>query len=50
VARFLAGLILGVVSSGIAWLITHNLGWTAVAGATVFVLVWLGEFILDDLI
>lgn len=49
-ARFLAGLFLGAVASGITWLITSSLGWTALIGIAVAVLVWLGEFILDDLL
>jgi hypothetical protein len=49
-ARFLIGLVLGVVSSGIAYLVTDSLSWTAAVGITVFVLVWFGEFLLDDLL
>lgn len=48
--RFLLSLVLGAVSSGITYLITDSLGWTAVVGITVLVLVWFGEFILDDLL
>lgn len=49
-ARFLIGLVLGAGSSAIAWAITHDYGWTAAVGITVAVLVWFGEFILDDLL
>lgn len=49
-ARFLIGLTLGAGSSAITWAITHDQGWTAAVGITVFVLVWLGEFLLDDLL
>ncbi|MFD9192941.1 hypothetical protein ACFWCA_32605 [Streptomyces phaeochromogenes] len=48
--RFLIGLALGSGSSAVAWGVTHSLGWTAAVGITVFILVWLGEFILDDLL
>ncbi|MDT0608786.1 hypothetical protein [Streptomyces lancefieldiae] len=49
-ARFLLGLILGAAGSGITWAITESPGWTAAIGTTVAVVVWFGEFILDDLI
>ena len=49
-ARFLIGLLLGGSASGITWACTHDRGWTLIVGAVVFVLVWLGEFILDDLL
>lgn len=49
-ARFVVGLILGASSSGITWACTHSLHWTAIVGVVVLVLVWLGEFILDDLL
>lgn len=49
-ARFLIGLALGAISSGITYLITDSLGWTALVGAVVVVLVWFGEFLLDDLL
>lgn len=47
--RFLLGLILGAAGSGITWAATEHPTWTAVIGITVAVLVWFGEFILDDL-
>ena len=49
-ARFLIGLILGGAASGITWAASHSSHWTAIVGITVAVLVWVGEFILDDLI
>ena len=48
--RFLIGLVLGASSSGITWAITQDRMWTAVVGLVVLVLVWIGEFILDDLL
>ena len=48
--RFLIGLVLGGSSSGITWAVTHDRGWTLLVGVVVLVLVWLGEFILDDLL
>lgn len=48
--RFLIGLLLGVCASAITWATTHSAHWTLIVGAVVFVLVWLGEFILDDLL
>lgn len=48
--RFLIGLALGAAGAGVTWAATQNPGWTAAIGATVAVLVWFGEFILDDLI
>lgn len=49
-SRFLIGLSLGAGASAGTWLATHSLGWTTVVGVTVLVLVWFGEFILDDLL
>ncbi|HEY6115460.1 MAG TPA: hypothetical protein VI172_05835 [Candidatus Dormibacteraeota bacterium] len=49
-ARFLIGLVLGASASAITWVATDNRGWAAVAGVVVLVLVWLGEWILDDLL
>lgn len=49
-ARFLLGLLLGGCGSAITWAASHNTAWTIAIGVTVAVLVWLGEFILDDLI
>lgn len=48
--RLLIGLILGAAGSGVAWAATGSPQWTALVGITVAVLVWFGEFILDDLI
>lgn len=48
--RFVIGLILGAGSSAITWAFTHDYGWTALVGVVVLVLVWFGEFILDDLL
>ncbi len=48
--RFLLGLILGAAGSGITWAATSSPHWTAIVGLVVAVLVWFGEFILDDLI
>ncbi|WP_158080396.1 hypothetical protein [Streptomyces sparsogenes] len=47
--RFLLGLLLGGCGSAITWAASHNTGWTIAIGATVAVLVWLGEYLLDDL-
>jgi hypothetical protein len=49
-ARFLLGLALGALSSGITYAATDSPHWTALVGAVVLVLVWFGEFILDDLL
>lgn len=48
--RFIAGLILGAASSGIAHAVGASPLWTGLIGLAVAVLVWFGEFILDDLI
>lgn len=48
--RFLIGLILGAAGSGVTWAATESPQWTALVGIAVAVLVWFGEFILDDLI
>jgi hypothetical protein len=48
--RFLVGLVLGACATGITFVATDSLHWAALAGLVVFVLVWLGEFILDDLL
>lgn len=49
-ARFTTGLLLGAASSGIAYAAGATPYWTAGIGALVAVLVWFGEFILDDLL
>jgi hypothetical protein len=49
-ARFLIGLVLGGSASAITWVATDNRGWALIAGLVVLVLVWFGEFILDDLL
>jgi hypothetical protein len=48
--RFLIGLLLGACAAGITWAASSSPHWTAVIGIAVAVLVWFGEFILDDLI
>ena len=48
--RFLFGLGLGAGSAAVTWLFTHSPTWTAVIGGAVFVLVWVGELIVDDLL
>jgi hypothetical protein len=50
VTRFLIGLVLGGCGAAITWAGTQSPHWTAVVGITVAVLVWFGEFILDDLL
>jgi hypothetical protein len=50
VKRFTAGLLLGSMSSGIAYAVGANTYWTAVVGVIVACLVWFGQFILDDLL
>jgi hypothetical protein len=50
VTRFLIGLILGAAGSGVTWAATGSPQWTVLAGITVAVAVWFGEFILDDLL
>jgi hypothetical protein len=50
VNRFLLGLLLGSSAALIAWVISSSHLWTAVIGLVVAVLVWFGEFLLDDLI
>lgn len=49
-ARFLIGLIAAAAGSAVTWAVTESPGWTALVGITVAVLVWFGEFILDDLL
>lgn len=48
--RFLLGLLLGGSAALITWVISSSHLWTAVIGLVVAVLVWFGEFLLDDLI
>lgn len=48
--RFLIGLLIGACAAAIAWAATSSPHWTAIAGITAAVLVWFGEFILDDLL
>lgn len=48
--RFLLGLLVGACGSGGTWAATQSGHWTLIVGAVVTVLVWFGEFILDDLI
>ncbi|WP_328903217.1 hypothetical protein OHR86_27850 [Streptomyces sp. NBC_00441] len=48
--RFLVGFFLGLAVSGITYGATHSIHWAAVVGVVLLLLVWLGEFILDDLL
>lgn len=48
--RFLLGLLLGASAALITWVISSSHLWTAVIGLVVSVLVWFGEFLLDDLL
>lgn len=48
--RFMTGLLLGAASSGIAYAAGASPLWTGLIGLTVAVLVWFGDFILDDLL
>ncbi|WP_178880224.1 hypothetical protein [Streptomyces acidiscabies] len=48
--RFLLGLTLGAAASSATWVITHSPHWTVLVGLVVAVLIWLGEFLLDDLL
>jgi hypothetical protein len=50
VKQFTTGLLLGSSSSGIAYACGASPYWTAGVGLIVAVLVWFGEFILDDLL
>ena len=47
--RFLLGLALGGVGSGITWAITGPTHWVWVIGLSAAGLIWFGELILDDL-
>ncbi|MCX5253553.1 hypothetical protein OOK27_05120 [Streptomyces canus] len=49
-ARFTTGLLLGASASGIAYAVGASPLWTFLVGLVVAVLVWFGEFILDDLL
>lgn len=49
-ARFFLGLLLGACAAAITWVATDSPHWSAVAGIVAAVLVWFGEFILDDLL
>lgn len=48
--HFTVGLLLGASASGIAYACGASLLWTFLIGLAVAVLVWFGEFILDDLL
>ena len=48
--RFTTGLLLGAAASGIAYGAGASPLWTGLIGLTVAVLVWFGEFLLDDLL
>jgi len=50
VRRFLIGFLIGSAGSGITYGTTHCIHWAAVVGVVLLLLVWLGEFILDDLL
>lgn len=49
-ARFTTGLLLGASGSGIAYAVGASPLWTFLVGLIIAVLVWFGEFILDDLL
>ena len=46
----MAGLLIGASSSGVAYACGASPLWTGLIGLAVAVLVWFGEFILDDLL
>lgn len=48
--RFWIGLLLGASASAITWVISQSVTWTVIVGLVVAVLVWFGEFILNDLL
>lgn len=48
--HFLVGFFLGAAGSGITYGISHSIHWAAVVGVVVLLLVWLGEYIVDDLL
>ena len=48
--RFLIGLALGAAGAAIAWAVSHDAVIAALVGLVVAVLVWVGEFIADDLL
>jgi hypothetical protein len=50
VNRFTLGLVFGAAGSAIAYAVGANAFWTVGVGVIVAVLVWFGEFILDDLL
>jgi hypothetical protein len=50
VRRFVTGLLLGASAAGIAYACAAPLLWVAVVGVAVAVLVWFGEYLLDDLL
>jgi hypothetical protein len=49
VKRFLLGLLLGACAALIAYVAGADQLWTFLIGAAVAVLVWFGEYLLDDL-
>jgi hypothetical protein len=48
--RFMTGLLLGASAAGIAYACSAPPLWVALIGITVAVLVWFGEYLLDDLL
>jgi uncharacterized membrane protein YgaE (UPF0421/DUF939 family) len=48
--RFLLGLVLGTTIAAVVWSLTGNAEVSIALGVTVLVLVWLGRFILDELL
>jgi hypothetical protein len=49
-ARFFLGLIAAGISGTFTWLITDSTGWAVLIGLVFAVLVWFGEFLLDDVL
>lgn len=48
--RFLLGLALGTTVTAVVWSVTRNTELSIALGVTLLVLVWLGRFILDELL
>ncbi|MCX4682291.1 hypothetical protein OG413_44730 [Streptomyces sp. NBC_01433] len=48
--RFLLGLALGTAAAVITWIVTGTAELALALGLTVLFLVWLGKFILDELL
>lgn len=49
-ARFLLGIVAAFGLGFPVWAFTRSTPWALIAAATAAVLVWFGEFILDDLL